>query len=220
MIASFLDILSATFLQPARMRYVERKSFVFALVLYFLLFSVEASLHEEEGIGALIAFSFGALCFSLVLARVGSLRSEYRDRVLVLPAMVFLGFSGVLVMNAIQRELGVEVNVLFMLMIHFVGALFVSIFSNRPEPEFQASSYGDDVDMDALRRMRDLRLEEYGPTIGLVADYPIPGWIKLSDGKTLSFIGLFDGSGPEDVPAGCIVIAPGLIYGEGSAPQS
>lgn len=84
-------------------------------------------------------------------------------------------------------------------------------------PRKRESAIADDRARDAeiLRTLRDRRVIELGPTMGNIQSYAIPTWVRLSDGTELPFRGYVgDEFSLEMIPDGCVVIAPGLLYGE------
>lgn len=70
-------------------------------------------------------------------------------------------------------------------------------------------------DDEILRTLRDRRVTDLGPSMGSIHSYAIPIWVRLSDGTKLPFRGYVGSEfSLESIPVGCVVIAPGLLYGE------
>lgn len=70
-------------------------------------------------------------------------------------------------------------------------------------------------DEEILRSLRDRRVTDLGPSMGSIHSYAIPTWVRLSDGSQLPYRGYVGSEfSLESIPVGCVVIAPGLLYGE------
>lgn len=144
--------------------------------------------------------------------------SGIRRSAWVIPLLQGMGSTGVLVLCVVFLYFDFQLSPYILFFGHLAGCILSVNQAHQArkdiEAEFsQQEESGPDSDIDAIRRMRDQRLEEFGPTIGLVQDSPIPAWVRLSNGQVMQFVGYVGASlSPADIAPDELLIPPGLLY--------
>jgi hypothetical protein len=131
-----------------------------------------------------------------------------------LGSAVILGVFVLLVYFDVTSRSSIAYAVLFG---HYFASINeIRLSCQRESLESPPSSFGPERSDDALRVMRAARIKDFGPHIGMVMDHPIPEWIELSNGKIYHYKRYVGSASLDDLAPGELVIAPGLLYTEGS----
>lgn len=207
------------FMRPGSIRSVRAFDILVAVALQVF---ISLAIGEMDGANLGVPSTGMAVFLLAVFLRYGPVGSRVRAIFEPLPWMQYVGLTGVLFVYMIMRKFGAsEVTGHVMVIGHGIG-LVSALVSHAHRLEAQADLAEDVIiakndEDEMLRRMREFRVEELGPSIGIIQDHAIPAWVKLSNGKVLPFK-TYVGQvyQPEEMEHGDVIIVPGLLYGEGA----
>lgn len=202
-------ILSCFALKPANSKNIRMADLVGSAALGI---SISMDIVFFDGGGGLSVpdFSFLLFCLASIMVETPILSKHARLRLKKLPATQFFGSVGVLLVYWILRAFEFECNGHLLLAAHFIS-LIRAVWTEKEHTHEEHP----DAEMDVmLRSMRSMRIVELGPSMGLVLDHEIPQWIKLSNGRVLSYRNFIGNAPVDQFDADGVVIAPGLFYSD------
>lgn len=204
MMQYFGGVLSLLLLQTHKVRGYRVPDLLYGLSAYLLAGAAEV----EMGRAHVVVFSLFLLSISSIGAAVCR-KVRDRDRLVFWPFM----FAQIAPVVLLLDLVGVNGPVV---LVAYVVALWVGLLKDQMALEEGSSRTLDAQDSTAeiLRVVRDMRVDEVGPSIGEVLNHQIPEWIQISTGQKLPFVRYLGTQfAVDDIPLGYVVIQPGLLYG-------